>query len=104
MQFVMVAEHPPNLCPSSNAKIRDMLKQGAKELPGLAQKLGVKIITLNVYGPDHVVLAVMEATDIEAVRNFALQSQLMQWNTIEIHATWSLEEALAKVDTIPTIF
>lgn len=104
MQFVMVAEHPPNLCPSSNAKIRDMLKQGAKELPGLAQKLGVKIITLNVYGPDHVVLAVMEAADIEAVRNFAVQSQLIQWNTIEIHATWSLEEALAKVETIPTIF
>ena len=37
MQFVMVAEHPPNLCPSSNAKIRDMMKQGPKELPGLAQ-------------------------------------------------------------------
>lgn len=104
MQFVMVAKHPPNLCPSSNAKIREMLKHGAKELPGVAQKLGVKIITLNVYGPDHVVLAVMEAADIEAVRNFAVQSQLMQWNTIEIHATWSLEEALAKVETIPTIF
>ena len=104
MQFVMVAKHPPNLCPSSNAKIRDMMKQGAKELPGLAQKLGVKIITLNVFGPDHVVLAVMEAADIEAVRNFAVQSQLIQWNTIKIHATWSLEEALAKVETIPTIF
>lgn len=104
MQFVMVAEHPPNLCPSSNAKTREMLKQGAQELPGLAQKLGVKIITLNVYGPDHVVLAVMEAADIEAVRNFAVQSQLMQWNTIKIHPTWSLEEALAKVEAIPTIF
>jgi hypothetical protein len=33
-----------------------------------------------------------------------MQSRLVQWNTIAIHATWSLEEALAKADTLPTIF
>lgn len=104
MQFVILAEHSPEFCPSSNAKIREMMKQGAKELPNLAKQLGVKIITLNVYGPDHVVLAVVEAGDIEAVRNFVLQSRLIQWNTTKIHATWSLEEALAKVEAIPTIF
>ncbi len=43
MQFVIVAEHPPNLCPTSNAKIRELMKQGMKEIPSLAQKLGVKI-------------------------------------------------------------
>ena len=104
MQFVIVAEHPPELCPSGNAKTRQMMNQGAKELPDLAKKLGVKIITMNVYGPDHVILAVVEATDIEAVRSFILQSRLIQWNTTKIHATWSLEEALAKVNTLHTIF
>ncbi len=81
-----------------------MMKQGAKEIPELAKKLGVQIITINVYGPDHQVLAVVEAADIEAVREFVLQSRLIQWNTTKIHATWSLEEALAKADTLPTIF
>lgn len=104
MQFVVTAKHPPELCPSGNAKTRAMMKQGAKEMPDLAKKLGVKIITVNVFGPDHVVLMVVEAADIEPVRNFIMESRLVQWNTTEINATWSLDEALAKVDKLPTMF
>lgn len=72
MQYVVIAEHQPEFCPTSNAKIRELMKQGAKGIPDLAKRLGVKIITLNVYG--------------------------------KIHATWSLEEALAKAETLPTMF
>ena len=104
MQFVIIARHAPELCPTSNAKIRKLMKQGAKEMPEIAKKLGVKIITLNVYGPDHEVLAVVEAAGIEAVREFVMQSRLVQWNTTAIHATWTLEEALAKADALPAIF
>jgi len=104
MQFVLIAEHPPNLCPTANAKTREMMKQGAPQIPALAQKLGLKIITTNVFGGDHVVLMVVEATDIEAVREFMMQSRLVQWNTVKVHATWSLEEALAKADALPAIF
>lgn len=80
------------------------MKQGAKEIPHVAQRLGVKIIALNVYGPDYQVLAVVEATDIEKVREFVMQSRLVRWNTTAIHPTWTLEEALAKADKLPTIF
>jgi len=104
MQFVMIAEHPPNLCPTGNAKTREMMKQGSKEIPALAQKLGVEILTLRVFGGDHIVLGVVEAADIEAVREFIMQSRLVQWNTIKIHATWSLEEAMAKAESLPTMF
>jgi hypothetical protein len=104
MQFVISARHSPEHCPTSNAKIRQLMKQGAKEIPEVAKKLGVKIITTNVYGPDHEVLMVVEADGIEPVREFVMHSRLVQWNTTSIHATWSLEEALAKADTLPTIF
>jgi hypothetical protein len=104
MQYAIIAEHPPELCPVSNGKIREMLKQAAKELPGLAQNLGVKILTLNIFGPDHVILVVVEAADIEVVRNFVFQSRLIQWNTTKIHATWSLQEVLARLDSLPAIF
>ncbi len=103
-QFVIVARHTPELCPTSNAKIRQMMKQGAREIPEIAKKLGVNIITLNVYGPDHEVLAVVEAANVEAVREFVMESRLVQWNTTAIHPTWTLEEALAKADKLPTIF
>src|SRR5215213_2990823 len=78
--FAVIAEHPPNLCPTSNAQTRQMMKEGAGQIPQLAEQLGINIVTLRIFGPDHIVLAVVEADDIDSVRNFALQSHLMQWN------------------------
>ena len=102
--FAVIAEHPPELCPTSNVQTRQMLKDGAAQIPQLAEQLGVDIITLRVFGPDHVVLAVVEADDIEAVRSFILKSRLIQWNTTKIHATYSLEEAVGLADELEAIF
>jgi hypothetical protein len=102
--FAVIAEHPPNLCPTSNAKTRQMLKQGASQIPQIAEALGVHIGTLRIFGPDHIILAVVESDDIESVRNFALQSGLMQWNTVRIHSTYSIEEAVAMIDEVEAIF
>ena len=102
--FAVTAEHPPHLCPVSNAQTRELLKEGAGQIPQLAEQLGVNIGTLRIFGPDHIILAVVEADDIDAVRTFALRSRLMQWNTVKIHATYSIEEALALLDEVETIF
>jgi hypothetical protein len=102
--FAVIAEHPPDLCPTSNSQTRQILKEGAEQIPQLAEQLGVNIVTLRVFGPDHILLAVVEADDIGSVRAFALQSRLMQWNTVKIHASYSMEEALALVDEVETIF
>jgi hypothetical protein len=102
--FAVIAEHPPNLCPTSNAQTRQLLKEGASQIPQLAEQLGVDIGTLRIFGPDHIILAVVEADDIDSVRNFALQSRLMQWNTVKISATYSIEEAVAMIDDVEAIF
>jgi hypothetical protein len=102
--FAVIAQHPPELCPTSNARTRQMLKEGAAQMPQLAEHLGVGIVTLRIFGPDHIVLAVVEADDIEAVREFIVQSRLIQWNTTKIHATYSMEEAVAKSDELEAIF
>jgi hypothetical protein len=104
MQFVIIAEHGPELCPMSNAKVRDLAKQTVGDMPDLAEKLGVNLITTSVFGPDHVIHTVAEADNIEAVREFVMQSRLAQWNTTRIHATWSMEEAMRKADELPTVF
>ena len=85
--FAVIADHPPNLCPTSNAQTKKIMKEGAGQIPQLAEKLGINIVTLRVFGPDHIILAVVEADDIESVRDFALQSRLMQWNTVKINPT-----------------
>jgi hypothetical protein len=102
--FAVIAEHPPHLCPTSNAQTRQILKEGANQIPQLAEQLGVNIGTLRIFGPDHIILAVVEADDIDSVRNFALQSRLMQWNTVKINATYSIEEAVAMIDDVEAIF
>ena len=102
--FAVIAEHPPELCPTSNARTREVMKEGAAQIPQLAEQLGVDIVTLRVFGPDHIVLAVVEANDIEAVRDFIFQSRLIQWNTTNIHATYSMEEALARADEMEMMF
>ena len=102
--FAVLAEHPPDLCPTSNAKTRQLLKEGAGQIPQLAEQLGVSIGTLRIFGPDHIILAVVDADDIESVRTFALQSRLMQWNTVKIHPTYSMEEALVLIDQVEPVF
>ena len=102
--FAVIAEHPPDLCPTSNAQTRQILKEGAGQIPQLAEQLGVNIVTLRIFGPDHIILAVVEADDIESVRDFAFQSRLMQWNTVKINATYSMEEALGLIDQAEPIF
>jgi len=102
--FAVIAEHPPDLCPTSNAQTRQIMKEGAGQIPQLADQLGLSIVTLRIFGPDHIILAVLEADDIDSVRDFAFQSRLMQWNTVRIHATYSMEEALGLIEDAETIF
>ena len=102
--FAVIAEHPPDLCPTSNAQTRQILKEGAGQIPQLAEQLGLSIVTLRIFGPEHIILAVVDADDIDSVRSFALQSRLMQWNTVKIHATYSIEEALPLIDSVEPIF
>jgi hypothetical protein len=102
--FAVIAEHPPDLCPTSNAQTRQIMQEGAGQIPQLAEQLGLNIVTLRIFGPDHIILAVVEADDIDAVRDFAFQSRLMQWNTVKIHATYSMEEALGMIEDAEPIF
>jgi hypothetical protein len=102
--FAVIAEHPPQLCPTSNAQTRQILKEGAGQIPQLAEQLGLNVVSLRVFGPDHILLAVVEADDIGSVRDFAFQSRLMQWNTVNIHATYSVDEAVTMVDDLEAIF
>ena len=37
--FAVIADHPPNLCPTSNAQTKKIMKEGAGQIPQLAEKL-----------------------------------------------------------------
>ena len=104
MQYLIVAQHPPDLCPSANEKVRALAAEGAGEMPALAEKLGVKISATYVPMTNHMIFVAVEADDADAVREFAFQGRLGQWNTIEILQTSTLEEALNRILELPTIY
>jgi len=104
MQYLVVGQHPPDLCPASNEKIRALAQETGKEVPALAQKLGVKINATYVPMTNHMVIVAVEADNIDQVRELTFQGRLSQWNTCEIYATSTLEEALTRVQELPTVF
>ena len=104
MQYLIVAHHPPDLCPSSNEKIRNIAAEGSKAMPDLAEKLGVKLLATYVPMTTHQVFVAVEADDANSVREFAFQGGLIQWNTVEILQVSTLEEALGRVQELETIY
>ena len=104
MQYLIVGQHPPDLCPSANEKIRALASESGQEMPALAEKLGVKILATYVPMTNHQVFVAVEADDANSVREFAWQGRLGQWNTVEILQTATLEEALTRVQELPTIY
>jgi uncharacterized protein with GYD domain len=103
-QYLIVGQHPPDLCPSANETVRKLSAEGAGQIPELAGKLGVNVLATYVPMNNHMVFAAVEADDMDSVREFAFQSRLGQWNTLELYQVSTLEEALTKVQELPTIY
>lgn len=103
-QYLIVGQHPPDLCPSSNEKIRVLASEAGKKMPALAEKLGVRILASYVPLLTHQVFVAVEADDASSVRELAWQGRLAQWNTVEILQTSTLEETLERVGELPTIY
>jgi hypothetical protein len=53
---------------------------------------------------NHKVFVAVEADGIEAVREFTWQGRLSQWNTVEIYAVSTLEEAIGRSQELPTVY
>jgi uncharacterized protein with GYD domain len=103
-QYLIAGHHPPDLCPSANETVRKLSQEGAGQIPDLAEKLGVKLNATYIPMNNHQVYVAVEADDMATVREFAWQSRLGQWNTVEIYQVATLEEALTKVNELPTIY
>lgn len=78
MQYVLLAEHAAEICPTSNGKMREVLKKSGGEVPGVAKKHGVKILA----GP------------------FVSE----QWNKVRIIPVQTLEAGMKELDHMPPLF
>jgi len=100
--YVIRLSHPPDQCPSSNSKVRELIQKGAPELPKVAERLGVKIVAGPfVLGSEHDGVAVVEADRVEMVNDFLLESGMAQWNSLRVSMAQPIQEALADLSKAP---
>lgn len=96
--------HSSDQCPTSNATVRKLAENLARELPRLTKKTGVKILAGPLVSTEHKFLAFIEAESVEAVRDFVFESALIQWNSVEILHGRSMEESLKETDKLKAIY
>ena len=101
-QYVVRLTHPPDQCPTANAKTRKMMVEGASAFPQLAEKLKIKFVAGPlVLGMEHDGIAVVEADSVETVQEFVLQSGLVQWNSVRVSQAMSIQEAIQSMEKVP---
>ena len=105
-QYVILADHSPDICPSSNARSRARAMEGlGQNLPKLAEAARISFVTGPLHlDPGHRTVAVVEAPSIEAVTQLVYETGLSQWNTVEVCPTTPVVELMAKVDDFPIVF
>jgi hypothetical protein len=94
LDFVVEFEHPPELCPHSNAMVRkafeDAVAGGA--LDALAERLGIQIVFGGVAVPGHRTYMVLRGPDYPTARRLFVESGIVQTNNVQIHVTESFDE------------
>lgn len=103
MDFVVVAEHPPNLCPHSNAVARKQFER-RPEFNEMAKKLGIEFVFAGIAVPEHKTFMVLKAQSFEAVRTLMVESGLVQTNAVTIRQTESFEEFAKEIKTTTPLF
>ena len=99
------ATHPPDQCPTSNSKIRNQFKASSTELPKVAKKLGVKLIAGPlILGSEHESITIVEADQVKSVRDFTVQTGLVQWNSIRISPAITMEEGQKEAEDLKPLY
>jgi hypothetical protein len=95
--FVMISRHTAESCPMNNGKTRQIAMDAMVALPEAAKKFGIKVIGSWSINPEHLVIQVFDAVNLDSVLKFSMEPSLLKWwsfNTTEIKAATTLEETL----------
>jgi uncharacterized protein with GYD domain len=101
--FVVIAEHPPQLCPHSNAAARKQMERVA-EIDTLAKSLGIEIVFTGIPVPEHQTIMILRAPSFEACRTLMVATGFVQTNTITIRQTESVEEFFNEIKSSTPLF
>jgi len=103
-KYVVISNHPPNSCPTSNKTLGERNRNLTKTLPPLLQKYKINPQIMVHLDPGHKVLFVVDAPNSEAVRDIIYEAGLMKWNDFEFYMTTSLDDTTAMLDKLTPVW
>jgi hypothetical protein len=104
MMYVLLSDHSPETCPTSNSKVREILLKVAPEMPNVAKRLGVNIVAGPLVSREHLVVTVAEAESAEAIDKFIVETGLEQWNRVRIIPAHTMQEGMQELSQMKAIF
>jgi uncharacterized protein with GYD domain len=102
-QFVLVATHQPDMCPTANSKIRKLFIDGV-DVQKFAKKAGVKFLAGPLTTTGHKMISIIEADNVESVRNFVMESGTIQWNSVEITHALPMDKTVNEIRNLDPIW
>ena len=101
--WVIITEHPPQLCQTSSSIGANLCRQLGPALEDDAVP-GFKLVIGSLITSDHRAFFVAEADDYEAVRRFAIESRQLQWNSVTTVPVIDFQQALQELDVVTPIW
>ncbi len=93
----MFSRHTAESCPMNNGKTRQMALEAVSALPEAAKKFGITVVGSWSITPEHLVVHVFDAVNLDTLLSFSMEPSLLKWwsfNTSEIKPATTLEEAV----------
>jgi len=104
MHFVLLAEHPADICPMSNSKTRELMMEAGPQVPGIAERNGVRIVAGPYVNREHLTVVVVEADKADQVDRFIVESRLGQWNSVRVLPSLPLEQGMQEIQELEPVF
>ncbi len=81
----------------NNGKTRQIALDAMAALPALAKKYGITVVGSWSINPEHLIVQVFDAVNLDSLLQFSMEPALLKWwsfNTTEIKAATTFEESI----------
>jgi hypothetical protein len=104
MHYVVLATHNADICPMSNAKTQAMILEMGPQIPKIAEKHAVNIVSGPWVNREHQTVVIVETERAESLDAFLVESRLAQWNAVRVLPSQHLAEGMKEVGEATALF
>lgn len=104
MHYVVLGIHSPEVCPTGNARTRELLLEMAPQIPKIAEQKGVNIVAGPFVNREHTTVVIVETDQSEKLDDFLVETRLHQWNQLRIIPSLHLSEGIRDVEADNSLF